>query len=340
MKKLLALFFARNKEFYRDRGSLAWAFIMPPVILAVVALAFSREDQALFTVGVPADAANVPATLSSPALADSFRTITYNDPAAAIQRVQYHQLDIYLQPADHNQPGQYWVNSSSQKSKVIENVLLGEQHPQWQQQQVSGRQIRYVDWAIPGILAMNLMYSGLFGVGYVIVRYRKNGVLKRLQATPITPVQFLGAQVLSRLCIMLMVSTLVYICANAILNFVMLGSYITLFIVALVGIGALLSVGLIIAARIATEELANGLLNLVTFPMLLMSEVWFSLDGAPQWMHNLSNALPLTHMVKAARAVMLEGATLADVAPHLLVLAVMTAVFLGISAWLFRWREA
>jgi ABC-type multidrug transport system permease subunit len=234
---------------------------------------------------------------------------------------------------------QYWINHQAQKGAVVEQLLTRQgSDKQWLAQQVSGAELRYIDWAIPGILSMNLMFSGLFGVGYVIVRYRKNGVLKRLQATPVSPLAFLGAQVLSRLIIMLAVSIMVYMAANLFLDFVMLGSYLNLLWVALLGNVCLLSLGLIVASRIASEEAANGLLNVMTFPMLLLSEVWFSLDGAPPWMVAISQCLPLTHMVQAARLIMLDGEGLAAIAPHLLTLGAMTALFLALSVWLFKWR--
>lgn len=335
MKQLLALFFARNKEYYRDKGSLTWSFIMPPLIIAVVSLAFSGGEQPLFKVGY------FPATAELPA---AFQQVDYIQPIAieksdsAFTKVRHHQIDILL---DLSGTKAYWVNPQSQRGAILQALLAqgdAVTPTDWQANSLAGRQVRYIDWAIPGILSMNLMFSGLFGVGYVIVRYRKNGVLKRLQATPVSPLNFLGAQILSRLVIMLIVSVLVYIASNIFLDFLMLGSYINLLLVAILGNVCILSLGLIVASRLASEELANGLLNFLTFPMLLLSEIWFSLDGAPEWMVITSDFLPLTHMVQAARAIMLEGAGLAEISHHLLILTAMTITFLAIAANLFKWR--
>ena len=138
---------------------------------------------------------------------------------------------------------------------------------------------------------------------------------------------------------MMMVSAIVYGVSDLFLDFLMLGSYGSLILVALIGNLCLLSLGLIIASRLANEELANGLLNFLTFPMLLLSEVWFSLDGAPEWMTQVSNFLPLTHMVQAAREVMVEGASLTDISDHLLIMTVMTVIFLAVAARIFKWRS-
>jgi ABC-type multidrug transport system permease subunit len=118
-----------------------------------------------------------------------------------------------------------------------------------------------------------------------------------------------------------------------------LGSYTLLLFIALSGGFSMIALGLIVASRTESEELAGGLMNLATYPMLLLSEVWFSLDGAPEWMRNLASLLPLTHMLSAARAVMLEGAGWSDVATHLWVMCLMSLVFLVIAASLFRWGK-
>ncbi len=331
MNQLIALFLARTKEYYRDRGSLVWSFIMPPLIIAVVALAFSKEDPTLFKVGYyPAQQA--PAMLvEKPYL----QLIPYEDETFARQRVEHHQLDllIYTDGSQH-----YLYNPASIKAAPLQELIQQASEDEWKGEALIGQAVRYVDWVIPGILAMNLMFSGLFGVGYVIVRYRKNGVLKRLQAAPVSPLSFLSAQLLSRLVIMLCVSVLVYSVANAFLGFLMLGSYWTLLLIALLGNLCILALGLVVASRLANEEVANGVLNLITFPMLLLSEVWFSLDGAPAWMSSASQFLPLTHMVQAARSVMIDGAHLSDISHHLFMLIIMTAVLLLSAAKLFRWR--
>ena len=118
------------------------------------------------------------------------------------------------------------------------------------------------------------------------------------------------------------------------------GSHITLFIIAAVGSISLISLGLLVAARVTSEELAGGLLNLATWPMMMLSGVWFSLESASPWVRQLANIFPLTHILNSARAVMLDGASLSDVAPQLISLMVMSIVFLALGAVIFRWRPS
>jgi ABC-2 type transport system permease protein len=170
------------------------------------------------------------------------------------------------------------------------------------------------------------------------VRYRKNGFLKRLKATPLSPFQFLLAQMTSRLLLIETITVAVYAGCNYFIHFQMRGSYANLFLISLVGAICLISLGLLVAARLSSEELAGGLLNLLTWPMMLLSGVWFSLEGTNPIVQKIAQFLPLTHLVDGARAIMTEGAGLMDIAPHLAILALMTAVFLAIGSLIFRWE--
>jgi len=254
---------------------------------------------------------------------------------AAIRTVERHQSDLLL---DLREAPRYWVNADSPKGYLAEKLLLEAAGGTAQREPVSGAAVRYVDWLLPGILGMNMMFSCLFGVGYVVVRYRKSGFLRRLSATPVTALEFGAAQILSRLMLTVSVTALVYAALALMIPFRNDGSTLLLLVTAVVGAVSMISLGFMVAARFTSEELANGVINLVSWPMMLLSGVWFSLEGAPGWLGIAAQALPLTQMLEAARAIMLDGAGLADVLPRLAVLIAMTALFLGVAAAGFRWR--
>src|SRR4030095_5781006 len=117
----------------------------------------------------------------------------------------------------------YWVNTTSPKGYIVEKLLL-QSDPGAKRQPVTGDAIRYVDWAFPGVLGMNMMFSCLFGVGYVVLRYRKSGFLKRLHATPLSAFEFLSAQVLSRLSLTVIVTSMLYAGIAWIIHFQNAGS--------------------------------------------------------------------------------------------------------------------
>jgi ABC-2 type transport system permease protein len=335
MKKFLAILHARNMEFIRDRSALGWNVLFPLFLVLGFAVVFSGEPKPMFKVGVVGDMAAL-----GRANREFFETkyvqfIPMNDLEKAIDKVEHFQLDMLL---DARAGMRYWINENAPNGYLLERILRGTGGSGYQRLTVSGHEIRYVDWVVPGILAMNMMFSCLFGVGSVIVRYRKNGFLKRLKATPLTPFEFLTAQMTSRLILIQTITIAVYAGCNYFIHFTMRGSYATLFLVSLLGAVCLISLGLLVASRLSSEELAAGLLNLLTWPMMLLSGVWFSLEGTNPAVRKFAQFLPLTPLVDAGRAVMTEGAGLADIAPQLLALAVMSAVFLSIGSLIFKWE--
>lgn len=322
---------ARNLEFMRDRAALAWNFALPLFVVLGFAFAYSGNTLSTYKVGIFGQHPTTGFYATR-----YIRFVPIHNLDQGIAWVGHQKLDMLVDPDDKR----YWINNTSPKGYLLSRILAGsEAHAsQYRSASVKGHQIGYVDWLIPGVLGLNMMFSALFGVGYVIVRYRRNGVLKRLKATPLAAFEFLTAQVLSRLWLMLLVTSIIFFGLKLMLGFPVAGSYADLLLIFLLGAASLISLGMLIAARLKSEELAGGLLNGLSWPMMFLSGVWFSLAGLNPWMQKLAWIFPLTHIIDAARAVMLDGDGLATIAPHLIVLAGMTAVFLIISAWAFRWE--
>jgi ABC-2 type transport system permease protein len=344
-RRILAILVARNREFYRDKAGLGWNIFMPILMVLAFAFIFGDRPEDLLKVGVIRGEG--PAPQATTAFL-SIRHITFvpvTDRAAGIPKVEHHQLDLLL---DLTENPAYWVNVNSARGYLAERLLLGarandpaaarSQGPPLQRETLSGKALTYADWVLPGVLAMNVMFSSLWGVGWVVVRYRKNGVLRRLKATPLRPFEFLTAQVLSRLLVVLGASLVVFLGAGLVLDFPMRGSYVALALVFATGALCLISLGLLVAARLRTEELADGILNLISWPMLLLSGVWFSLEGASPGAQVLSQIFPLTHLVTAARRVMIDGAGVVEVMPELGLLAGLALILLMAAARLFRWE--
>ena len=334
-RRIYALFVARNLEYFRDRAAFFWGIGFPVLVIIGFAFAFSDGDTRLYKVGVlDLEASSERQFALQSAQYTNFVDIA--DLAAGIVKVERHGIDLLIDTESRR----YWVNESSPKGYVLEHMLrsLNGGVAQYQRIAVDGAAVRYVDWVLPGVLAMNMMFTALWGIGFVIVRYRKNGVLKRLRATPVNAVEFLLAQLLSRIWIIVGVNALIFVLLDQLVDFRMYGSYWDLLLVFTVGSLSLCSLGLIVAARIYNEELASGLLNFFSWPMMFLSEVWFSLEGAHPLILQLAQLLPLTHLIDAMRAIMIDGASLWEVSPQLLVLTALSVLFLAAGAKLFRWE--
>ncbi len=337
LSRILAIFRARNLEFVRDRGSMSWNIVLPVALVFGLSFIFSAENRPEYTVGVLQQEPELDRD-AHPFLSTRYVDfVAVEDEVDGQRKVARHQLDLLVQ---FDGADRYWVNPDSPKGYFAELALLEATRGQITREQIRGDAVRYVDWVLPGILGMNMMFSSLFGVGYVVVRYRKNGFLKRLRATPLKAMEFVIAQVASRLMLIMVITTFVFLGTRYFLDTRMDGSYLLLLLIAFVGAVALVSMGLLVASRVTSEELAGGLLNLITWPMMLLSGVWFSLEAADEWVRQLAMVFPLTHILNSARAVMLDGAGLVEVGPALLMLAAMSVAFLSVSAALFRWRPS
>jgi ABC-type multidrug transport system permease subunit len=347
LKRLNAMFVARNREFFRDKAAFGWNFLFPFLIIAGFAILFGGREHKELKVGIyPCpDIEQIEAAGCPPSALKDIKYIEhifFSDQQVGLDKLKHHKIDILVEVGQF--PWRYWVCYTSPKGyiaeKIIQGVMAGSDPEYLARQEIETfREIRYIDWLFPGILAMNMMFSALYGVGFVVVRYRKNGVLKRLKATPLTAFEYLSAQMFSRLFLLMFSLAVLWIGCDLVFDFHMVGSYFDLSLMFLAGCLSLTSLGLIIASRGTSEEFANGLLNFITWPMMFLSEVWFSIEGAPHWVKMVSKVFPLTHLLTGVRKIMNDGATLIDVGPELVVLFTMTLLFLTIGAGLFSWNR-
>jgi ABC-type multidrug transport system permease subunit len=344
-KRMWAMFTARNHEFFRDKASFGWNFAFPFLIIVGLGFIYGGKDQPQFKVGIfPADIQVNAGESTIPPIFQEIKYlqfINFSSQAEGEKKLQHHKIDLLL---DVRSPEhRYWINESSPQGSIVEQVFLAsflkDRQNVAEKQSIKGVQIRHIDWLFPGILAMNMMFSSLWGVGFVVVRYRKNGALKRLKATPLTPLEYLSAQMFSRIFLLMFTIIVVGFGTNLIFHFHVYGSYWALSLIFLLGGLSLCSIGLVLASRGTSEEFTSGILNMISLPMMFLSEVWLSIEGAPAWVQSLAKIFPLTHLLTAARKIMNDGATLADVRSECFILVITTLLCLTLAAKLFSWNE-
>jgi ABC-2 type transport system permease protein len=346
-KRLWALLKARNLEFFRDRSAFGWNFLFPFLLIAGFGIIFGGKTYTEYKIGV-FPIASKEVSIKELAIPQQFKEMNYLkfigfvNAAEGLEKLKHHRIDFLLKVG--NGPHQYWVSDASPKGYVVEQMFKASLFPaesklNAEKREIQGNTIRYIDWLFPGILAMNMMFSALWGVGYVVVRYRKNGVLKRLKVTPLTAFEYITAQAISRIFLLMFTLVIVWVGCDLIFSFNVQGSYLDLFVIFFLGSLSLTSLGLVLAARGTSEEFTTGILNFISWPMMFLSEVWFSLEGAPRWVKSSAKIFPLTHMLVAARKVMHDGAGLIDVSSEIIVLSIMTLGFLAIGALLFSWNK-
>ena len=346
-KRFWIMFKARNREFFRDRAAFGWNFLFPFLIVAGFGVIFGAKTYTEYNIGLfPHETVAVSLTqVQIPAGLRDMRYIKFigiPTKAEGLDKLQHHKIDFLLKLGDP--PYAYYVSEASPKGYVIEQMFKSSLIPpdfkiDAQKKEIQGTAIRYLDWLFPGILAMNMMFSALWGVGYVVVRYRKNGVLKRLKVTPLTAFEYLSAQAMSRIFLLMFTLVIVWLGCDFIFSFTVLGSYMNLILIFFLGSTSLTALGLVLASRGTSEEFTTGILNFISWPMMFLSEVWFSLEGAPQWVQGVSQIFPLTHILTAVRKIMQDGAGLMDVSVEITILTLMTLAFLTLGAVMFSWNK-
>jgi ABC-type multidrug transport system permease subunit len=197
---------------------------------------------------------------------------------------------------------------------------------------------RYVDWLIPGIVGMSIMSTSMWAVGFSVVQTRMRKLLKRLVASPMRKHQYLLAQVGGRLVFLAPEAGVPLLFGALVLGMPIQGSIPAIAAVCLVGALAFAGIGLLLASRTRTFEGISGLMNLATVPMWVVSGVFFSSSNFPQPVQPIIQALPLTALINALRAVVLEGAGVSGVSRELAVLAAWGLASFGIALRFFRWR--
>lgn len=338
LKRIWILFISRNKEFYRDRGSLLWNFLFPFLIILGFSFIFDEGKQNQYKIGIAGSIDQIASDDFSSLKSGKFiEFIEFKTVEEGLDRLKHNRIDLLIKP----QTKQYWVSSSSPKGYIAEKILQScpPESSVFSKQTITGITIPYIEWLFPGILGMNMMFSSLFGAGYVIVRYRKNGVLKRFSVTPLRPVEYLTSQVLSRMFVLFITAVIIYTGSMLIYPFTCRGSYFNLLLVFFLGSFCMVMLGLLVASRSSSEEFAGGIINLLTWPMMFFSEIWFSLEGAHPAVQKIAMIFPLTHIINAARRIMNDGADLQQIKYQVITLAVMSVVFLIAGSELFIWHN-
>jgi ABC-2 type transport system permease protein len=204
---------------------------------------------------------------------------------------------------------------------------------------VQARSQRYIDFLVPGLLAMMIMQISIAGSGFNIVEYRRKGILKRLFVTPIRPSHFIGGLVIARLVITVAEICLLLAVAVVLLDVPIVGNLLELLALIFVGASIFLSLGFCLGSLAKTQQAIMLLGNLVTLPQMFLSGVFFPIDAMPDALQPAAQLLPLSFLVSGVRDVIVNGLSLIDQIPAMIGLVVWLVLALALAIRLFRWKE-
>ncbi|MGH8629405.1 MAG: ABC transporter permease [Burkholderiales bacterium] len=338
------LLLARLRELKREPEVIFWVFFFPVLLAIALGVAFrDRPPDKVYIAVVEhpqaqqmALALNAHPTLKAEVIRaeDAARQFRLGKVAGVLSAGATE--NAYELRYDPSRPdsllARSLVDSALQKAAGRQDPVAVREEP------VSQPGARYIDFLIPGLLGMNLMSGGMWGVGFAVVDMRVKRLLKRLIATPMRRSDFLMALISSRIALMLIEVVLLLMVGRLVFHMVVQGSLSAIVAVAATGSLCFAGLGLLVASRARKIETVSGLMNLVMLPMFVLSGVFFSADRFPDYVQPIIRALPLTALNDGLRAVILEGASLPSQSARLLLLALWGGLSFVFALRWFRWQ--
>ncbi|MGG1520178.1 ABC transporter permease [Paenibacillus oryzisoli] len=203
---------------------------------------------------------------------------------------------------------------------------------------VQSLDLRYIDFLVPGILAMMIMSNNLNGVAGQIASWRERGVLRRMQSTPLTASTFIAAQITARLILSVIQSLIVLLVGALIFGTQMNGAWWLIFLIIVMGTLTFMSLGFIIAGVAKTPESAGPIAGILSFPLMFLGGVFFPVSSMPEFLQPIVKSIPITQLSTALRQVMNVGAGIGELWPQLGMLAIWLVVCFVISTFTFKWE--
>jgi len=338
---LYELTLARVRELLREPEAVFWVFVFPILLATVLGLAFRNRPPDALPVAVvegPLAAVRAATLAATPELlphvlseADARQALARGRVVLVVSRDE-PPVYVFDPTRPESLPARLAVDAALQRAAGRRDAFAARVTT------LTEPGSRYVDFLVPGLLGLNLLGTGMWGIGFSLVTARRGNLLKRFVAAPVRRRDLLAAQLLSRLVFLVPEAGLLLGVAHFALGVPLRGSLPALAAVSLVGALAFAGLGLLTGARPRTIEGVSGIMNLVMIPMWVFSGVFFSTERFPAALQPFVHALPLTALNDALRAVMLDGAGLLALGPELALLVAWGVACFVAALKLFRWQ--
>ncbi len=341
---LLQLTLIRFREFLREPEAVFWTFIFPLLLASGLGLAFRSRPADVAKVGILTTAPEAD-RIRTALVGDSSLQVVSLDDTAAVNALRIGTVALVVVPLDSGRV-EYRFDRARTEARTA-RLLVDEalQRASGRSDAVvttdaliSERGSRYIDFVLPGLLAMNLMGSGMWGIGFSIVDARRKKLLKRFVATPMRRYHYLASFLLMRLGLMVIEVTVITLFGYFAFGVPMRGSLVAFAVACVLGALVFGSLGLLVASRAKTIEAASGLMNLIMVPMWVASGVFFSAGNFPDAVQPFIQALPLTAVVDSVRGIMIQGLGWAALAPEFAIVTTWLVLSFGVALRFFRWR--
>lgn len=338
----------RWREFVREPSALFFVIMMPIVWMLLLGGVFTGEQKDHFRIGIDQqvwESEDSQSKVFSLALQSHPQmTSEIGEKSELVKQLNRNQISLIITRGE-DAPYEYIFDPSNpagrQAKRLVNDIVqtsLGRQDVLSMQEvelKVNGQ--RYIDFLIPGLLALSLFTTSLFGTGMTIVANRRENLLKRYCVTPMRMGDYILSHILGRYMIAVVECATVLGMGFLVFDFRIQGSGLEFVTLIFLGIATFTALGILAGSRTSNSSTYNGFINLVSLPLMLMAGVWFSKAYFPSWLGAIVDYLPLTALVSALREVALEGAGFGQITMQMGVLAVYGLVSSILAAKIFRW---
>ncbi len=328
--------------FFREPEAIFWVFIFPLVLAAVLGFAFRSAGVEPSKVAV-VQGEGIQRLLEAFQRDEDLDVEVYEDRQEAFDKLRKAAVDAVIEPGDPPRlsfdPDR--AEAATARLRVQRALTLamdGGVDAPLGLEPVTETGSRYVDFLFPGLLGMNLMGTGMWGIGFAIADVRRRKFLKRLMVTPMRRSSFFLSFILSRLVFLFLEIVILASFGRWVLGVPFEGDLISFSIVCLLGAITFAGLGILVASRVRTIEGVSGLMNLVMMPMWLASGVFFSYERFPDAIHPVLRLLPLTGLIDALRAIMIDGESIWQQGPESALLAGWCVLTFLVALKIFRWE--
>jgi ABC-type multidrug transport system permease subunit len=331
----------RVREFTREPEALFWVFAFPILLAFALGVAFKARGPEIIRVAVEEGAG---AARTAAALATSARLApVVLDSAEAHAWLRTGKVALVVRPGEPVLLRYDSTRAESEMARMVVGDALQDAAGRREARVIADETVtepgaRYIDFLIPGLLGLNIMGTGMWGVGFGIVKNRSQKLLKRFMASPMRRSQYLLSFVLARLVFLGLEVAAVLLFGHLVFGVPLRGSIVAVAIIVVLGAMTFAGLGLLVASRSKTVEGVSGLMNLVMVPMWIFSGVFFAYSHFPEGVQLFARFLPLTALNDALRAVLLDGVSLTATASLLAILLVWASAGFGVALRIFRWE--
>ena len=354
--RFLATTLAQLRMTFRRRITLFWALLFPMILMTLLGLLFGRSINAGTIAVVPVNAPAPQAVVHVLEHTKGVTVKTASSPTEAVHQVRNGDRDaaIVFEPAAGGTYNVrlYTSNTSADQAGIIRGIVSGaadgvsvaktEQEPalRFQAASVDSSSLSYIDFLLPGILALSIMISAVIGLSTILVDWRQRGILRRLKLTPIPLAEFFAARITASLVVAMLQLVVLLVFGRVVFGIQISSTAWAAIPVALAGCLCFLAMGFAIGSVVSNPETGDAVSNVITNPMMFLSGTFFPVAAMPAYVQAIARLLPLYYMANGLRDTTVRGLSITHVIPDIAVLLLVTAILSVVALRSFRWEPS